>query len=149
VILVDTKSSLIHVVEALNTRVLLPGHQVSHKANLTMYNYGCCDVECWGIRNHAFHMQIARSFQLVNLNSKGSAAKPREPLSPFSFIKTYLLTGTLRHQQSNQISPVIQSVRVSVRSLGFLSDETPGANLTHPASHGLGFARGDFVVPNI
>jgi hypothetical protein len=96
-----------------------------------------------------FICQIARSFQLVNLNSKGSAAKPREPLSPFSFIKTYLLTGTLHHQQSNQISPVIQSVRVSVRSLGFLSDETPGANLTHPASHGLGFARGDFVVPNI
>jgi hypothetical protein len=94
----------------------------------------------FGIR--PFVRQIARSFQLVNLNSKGSTAKPREPSSPFSFLRTYLLTSTLRHQQSNQIGPAIQSVRVSVRSLGFFCDETPGENLTHPASHGLGFARG-------
>jgi hypothetical protein len=87
-----------------------------------------------------FVRQIARSFQLVNLNSKGSTAKPREPSSPFSFLRTYLLTSTLRHQQSNQIGPAIQSVRVSVRSLGFFRDETPGE---------IGFRPGGFIVPNI
>jgi hypothetical protein len=94
----------------------------------------------FGIR--PFVHQIARSFQLVKFNSKGSAAKPRKLLSPFSSLRIHRSTSTLRHQQSNQIIPAGQSVRVSVRLLGFLRDETPGANLTHPASYSLGFARG-------
>jgi hypothetical protein len=94
----------------------------------------------FGIR--PFVRQIARSFQLVNLNSKGSVAKPRELLSLFSFLKIHLSTSSLRHQQINQISPAIQSVRVSVRLLVFLRNETSRLNLTHPSSHSLGFARG-------
>jgi hypothetical protein len=36
--------------------------------------------------------------QLVKYDSKGSAAKPQEPLSPFSFFKIHLSTSTFRHQ---------------------------------------------------
>jgi hypothetical protein len=39
-------------------------------------------------------------------------------------------------------SDVIQSVRISVGSSGFLSDETPGANLTHSINYSLGFVGG-------
>jgi hypothetical protein len=37
---------------------------------------------------------------------------------------------------------IIQGVRVSVRLIDFFHDETPGANLIHPGSLGLGVARG-------
>jgi hypothetical protein len=37
---------------------------------------------------------------------------------------------------------ITQGVRVSVRLNDFFCDETPGANLIHPGSLGLGFARG-------
>jgi hypothetical protein len=37
---------------------------------------------------------------------------------------------------------ITQGVRVSVRLIVFFRDETPGANLAHPGSLGLGFARG-------
>jgi hypothetical protein len=94
----------------------------------------------FGIR--PFVHQISRSFQLVKFNSKGSAAKPRELLSPFSSLRIHLSTSTLHRQQSNQISPTVQSVRVSVRLLDFLRDETPRVNLTHPASYGSGFSWG-------
>jgi hypothetical protein len=86
--------------------------------------------------------QIVRTFQLVKYDSKGPAAKSQEPLSPFSFFRIHLSTNTFRHQQSNQISPAVQSVKVTVLRLGFPCDETLGANLTHPASYSLGFARG-------
>jgi hypothetical protein len=41
-------------------------------------------------------------------------------------------------------------VRVSVGLTEFFHDETPGANLIHPGSLGLGFARGvsSFLTPN-
>jgi hypothetical protein len=40
------------------------------------------------------------------------------------------------------MSTAIQSVGVLVRLLGFLRDETPGANPAHPTNYGLGFAPG-------
>jgi hypothetical protein len=97
-----------------------------------------------------FVYQNIRLFQLVKFDAKGSAAKPQELLSPFSSLKIHLSTSTLRHLQSNQISPTTQGVRVSVRLLVSLHDETPGLNLTHPASYSLGFARGvsSSLTPN-
>jgi hypothetical protein len=61
----------------------------------------------WGFGIKPFVRQIVRSFQLVKLDSKGSAAKPHEPLGPFSFFRIHLSTGTFCHQQSNQISPTV------------------------------------------
>jgi hypothetical protein len=95
-----------------------------------------------GFRIRPFVCQNMRSFQLVKFDVKGSAAKSREFLSLFSFLTIHLSTCTLRHQHSNQISPAVQSIRVSGRLLSFLRDETPGANLAHPASYSLGFTRG-------
>jgi hypothetical protein len=88
-----------------------------------------------------FVYQNIRLFQLVKFDAKGSAAKPQELLSPFSSFRIHLSTSTLCHLQSNKISPATQGVKVSVRLLVFPHDATPGVNLTHPASHSLGFAR--------
>jgi hypothetical protein len=89
-----------------------------------------------------FVCQNVRLFQLVKFDAKGLEMKPQEPLSPFPFLRIHLSTSTLSHQQSNQISPATQDVRISVRLLAFLHDETPEVNLTHPASHSLGFTQG-------
>jgi hypothetical protein len=45
---------------------------------------------------------------------------------------------------------ITQGVRVSVRLTDFFRDETPGANLMHPGSLGLGFPRGlsSFLTAN-
>jgi hypothetical protein len=45
---------------------------------------------------------------------------------------------------------ITQGVRVSARLIDFFCDETPGANLAHPGSLGLGFARGvsSFLTSN-
>jgi hypothetical protein len=85
---------------------------------------------------------VERSFQLIRFNSKVSAAKPREPINPFSFFWFHLSARTFRRQQDGQVSTTIQSVGVSVRLFGFLWDETPGANPDHPFFYSMGFARG-------
>jgi hypothetical protein len=96
----------------------------------------CIGIRCWGIRNQAFRIPNHKTVSVVQVYAKGLAAKPQELSSPFSSF------STLRHLQSNQISPATQSVRVSVRLFVFLHDETPGVNLTRPASRSMGFARG-------
>jgi hypothetical protein len=95
-----------------------------------------------GFRIRPFVRRIARLFQLVRFNSKGSAAKTREPISPFSFFWFYLSARTFRRQQNGQVSAAIQSVGVLVRLFGFVWDETPGANPAHPIYYSLGFTRG-------
>jgi hypothetical protein len=100
------------------------------------------DEDVAGIRNQAFCTLNHEIIQLVKFNSKGLLVKPRELFSPLSSLRIHLSTSTLRHQQSSLISLMVRSVRVSVRLFGFLRDETPRANLTHPASYSLGFARG-------
>jgi hypothetical protein len=85
---------------------------------------------------------VERSFQLIRFNLKGSAAKPREPISPFSFFRFHLSARTFRRQQNGQVSTAIQSVGVSVRLFGFLFDETPGANPDNPIYYSMGFAQG-------
>jgi hypothetical protein len=94
----------------------------------------------FGIR--PFIQRIERSLQLVWLNSKGSNAKPREPISPSSFSQVYLSVRTFRWQHNGQVSAGIQSVGGSVGLFGFLWDETPGANPIYPIYFNLGFARG-------
>jgi hypothetical protein len=121
-------------------RFSIPGFRWLRFASKHAPHHRGASVRGFGIK--PFVRQIMRSFQLVKFDSKGSVAKPQEPLSLFSFFRIHLSTSTLRHQQSNQISPTVQSVRVSVSWLGFLCEETPGANLTHPTSCSLGFARG-------
>jgi hypothetical protein len=95
-----------------------------------------------GFRIKPFVYQNIRLFQLFKFDAKGSATKPQELSSPFSSLRIHLSISTLCHLRSNQISPATQGVRVSIRVLVFLHDETAGVNLTHPASHSLGFARG-------
>jgi hypothetical protein len=89
-----------------------------------------------------FVCQNVRLFQLVKFDVKGSTAKPQEPLNPFSSFGLHLSNSAFRHEESNQISPVVRSVGVTVWRIGFPRDETPGANLTYPVSLSLGFARG-------
>jgi hypothetical protein len=59
----------------------------------------------------------------VKYDSKGLAAKPQEPLHPFSFFRTHLLTDTLHHQQDNRVSPEVQGFRVTVGWIAFLRGE--------------------------
>jgi hypothetical protein len=94
----------------------------------------------FGIR--PFVRRIERSLQLVRLNSKGSDAKPREPISLSSFSRFYLLARTFRRQHKGQVSAGIQSVGVLVGLFGFLRDETPGANPASPIYYNLGFVWG-------
>jgi hypothetical protein len=81
-----------------------------------------------------FVYQNIRLFQLFKFDAKGLAAKPEELSSLSSSLRIHLLLSTFCHLRNNQINPATQGVRVSVRLLVFLHDETPGVNLTHPAS---------------
>jgi hypothetical protein len=51
-----------------------------------------------GFEIKSFVCQNVKSFQLVKFDSKGSAAKAQEPLSPFSFFGFHLSTSAFRRQ---------------------------------------------------
>jgi hypothetical protein len=108
---------------------------------------------CWGIRNQAFRtLKIKECFSRSDSRAKGPAAKPQEPLNPFSFFRIRLSACTLRRQQGCQMSSERpRALAFSIRLIVFSRDETREANLAHPGSIGLGFVRGvsSSLTPNI